>query len=108
MRVLTSRELSILAGLPPAVAGHVLHVLAAVPGLTLTSGRRTVERNRAVGGVARSLHLSGRAADFAGSYVALVAGLTFASRFGRAGTASGPTQALIHNSGSGIHLHLAW
>lgn len=108
MRVLSPRECDVLASLTDATRGHVLNVLAAVPALHLTSGRRTRERNRAVGGVPKSGHLDGTACDFGGPSRALVAGLKYATRYGQAGTRTGPREALIHDAGSGVHLHLRW
>lgn len=108
MRKLTRRERSLLAAADPDVAEHLRHVMAAVPGLTLTSTLRTAQRNRAVGGSPRSLHLTGRAGDLAGRRDALDAGYAFATRHGAPGTHTGPREALIHDKGSGTHLHLAW
>jgi uncharacterized protein YcbK (DUF882 family) len=105
---LTARDRLALAGVTSSTYVHAAHVVAAVPALVVTSGLRSIERNRFVGGVPNSLHLSGRAVDFAGSSVALAAGYAYACRFGPPGSASGPTEALIHDSGSGRHLHLAW
>ena len=63
----------------------------------MTSGRRTVEGNRAVGGVARSDHLTGKAADYWGSdlgaVLAEVRGL------------QGHKKSFIHGDGSKRHVH---
>lgn len=63
----------------------------------MTSGRRTPEGNRLVGGVADSDHLTGRAADYVGpdleALLAEVRGLP------------GVRKAFIHNAGSGRHVH---
>jgi Peptidase M15 len=105
---MTLREQLILKGLTPHARAHVLHLMAAVPRLTLTSGRRTPERNRAVGGVPSSWHLKGRAADFTGhpSVLAQAARTARAQRI--TPRCTGPEEVLTHDSGSGYHLHVAW
>ncbi len=63
----------------------------------MTSGRRTVEGNRAVGGVADSKHLGPGAADYWGPD--LNATLAEVRKF------PGIKRAFIHNAGSGKHVH---
>lgn len=70
-------------------------------GLRVSGGYRTEERNREVGGAANSYHLTGRAADFVGSQTQMQAALRWART-------SGAKEALIHDAGSGTHLHVAW
>lgn len=69
--------------------------------LTVSSGYRDPERNAAVGGSPTSHHLTGRAADYVGSEEALQAGKAWALQ-------NGAREVLIHNAGSGRHLHVAW
>ncbi len=94
----------ILDGLTPHARLHALCLLAAHPGLRPTSGRRSVERNRAVGGVQGSFHLTGRAIDLSGGRGLLVA----AARTARAQRVShgctGPEEVIDE----GDHLHVAW
>lgn len=105
-----------LAEMEPHARQHVVHLLDKFPRLSLTSGRRSVERNRAVGGVPGSLHLQGRAADFAGRPDDLKAAYAYCVRGGRPGTPGGPTECLLETSGpqrtgggsTGAHLHVAW
>lgn len=70
-------------------------------GLRLTSGYRTSTQNSSVGGSPNSYHLSGRAADFVGTQAQMQAAQQWAQ-------ANGAREALIHNAGSGTHLHVAW
>jgi hypothetical protein len=73
-------------------------------GLRFTSGHRDHAHNRRVGGVPNSYHLrTGRsgALDFAGSARQMQAGAAWAR-------ANGAREVLIHNVGSGQHLHVAW
>lgn len=111
-----SNLVELLLGLVPDARQHCLHLLGAVPGLTLTSTRRTPERNLAVGGVKGSYHLSGRAADFAGSPDVLRRAEAFCLRGGPAGGPHGPRECFIEGTGpqsvggssTGEHLHVAW
>jgi uncharacterized protein YcbK (DUF882 family) len=72
-------------------------ILRRLPGLTVTSTRRTRSRNRQVGGVASSLHLSGRACDLAGTRTEQVAAVAMA-RLANAKEAVD----------EGDHAHVAW
>jgi uncharacterized protein YcbK (DUF882 family) len=91
-------------GLSEYTADNVVHLLAHNPRITITSGRRTPERNRAVGGVPRSKHLTGRAVDVVGDR----ASLEHTARHARApiGTpgGAGATEVLMESD----HLHLGW
>ncbi len=101
---LTHLETHILAGLEPHTRGHVLQLLARVPGLTLTSGRRTLARNRDVGGSPRSWHLRGRAADLAGTRDQIRQGYRQAQTLRLGAGCTGPEELLDE----GDHLHVAW
>lgn len=70
-------------------------------GLTITSSYRTPEHNRAVGGVPNSYHTRGSAANpQAFDFTPPSSVAAAAAR--RAGAA----EVLIHNAGSGLHLHV--
>lgn len=77
------------------------------PGLTQTSGYRTPEHNAEVGGVPNSYHTqldangNSRAYDFVGSAADMQNAAAWAKQ-------NGATEVLIHNAGSGQHLHIAW
>jgi hypothetical protein len=105
----TARERTILRGLTPHTRAHVLQLLSEAPLLRITSGKRTAQRNRAVGGVANSFHLAGRAVDLTGPLWDLhrAAGLAWALRIGP--TCTGPEEVLLEYSGTERqHLHVAW
>jgi hypothetical protein len=101
---LTEREREIIRGLAPHARLHAVALLAGVDGLRPTSGRRTPQRNRAVGGVASSFHLTGRAIDLAGSSSAIAAGRRAALAQRVTPGCLGPEEALDE----GDHLHVAW
>src|SRR5687768_296723 len=91
-------------GLTAHAALHLHALLAAHPGLVVTSGRRSPERNRAVGGSPSSFHLRGRAVDLAGSRAALAAAARTARAQRVTATCTGPEEVLIESD----HLHVAW
>lgn len=105
---ITVAERIVLESLGPHTRIHALHLLSHFPDLTLTSGRRTAARNAAVGGSRRSYHLRGRAVDAVGPPDVLRRAATFA-RTDRVGSrCTGPEEVLVHDNGSGLHLHVAW
>lgn len=69
-------------------------------GLRFTSGYRDPARNAAAGGVKNSKHLTGQASDFVGTEAEM-------QRAAAAAKAQG-AKVLIHDSGSGRHLHIEW
>jgi predicted HAD superfamily phosphohydrolase len=83
---------------------HVRALLAAVPGLRITSGRRTAERNRAVGGVPNSFHLQGRAVDLVGTTSARQTAARVARVQRVSPHCTGPEEVILESD----HLHIAW
>lgn len=77
------------------------------PGLTETSGYRDPQHNAEVGGVPNSYHTQldangdSRAYDFVGSAADMQNAAAWAKQ-------NGATEVLIHNAGSGQHLHIAF
>jgi hypothetical protein len=105
----SARELAILRDLTAHTRAHVLLLLGAHPGLTLTSGRRTPLGNRRVGGSPTSWHLQGRAIDAVAALPLLqeAANTAWAQRLSAGCT--GPEEVLLEDSGlPGQHLHVAW
>lgn len=102
-------NISSFSGTLETYAGHQfdsniisqVNYIATTYNLRVSGGHRTVERNAEVGGVPNSLHLSGRAADFVGTRANMEAALSWAR-------ANGAREALIHDAGSGTHLHVGW
>jgi hypothetical protein len=101
---LTAREVEILRHLGPHTRGHALALLARVPGLHLTSGRRTPSRNREVGGVPGSYHLRGRAVDLSGTRADIARGASEAKTIRIGPRCTGPEEVIDE----GDHLHVAW
>jgi hypothetical protein len=75
-------------------------VLGRFPGLRFSSGHRTEEQNRRANGVPNSKHLTGKATDFSGSEKEMQAAAEWAKSQG--------AKVLIHDAGSGRHLHISW
>jgi hypothetical protein len=84
-----------------AVLPYFQAMVRQFPGLSFSSGYRDPEHNRRVGGVPNSWHLRGRAGDFVGPMNIMRTAQAWAR-------ANGAREALIHNAGSGLHLHVAW
>lgn len=104
---LTRRNANLLAkrwGLTRHAALHAAELVRVVPGLHITSGRRSRLRNRLVGGVANSFHLEGRGVDFGGSRASIVAGVAAANEIRVSPACTGPEEVLDE----GDHLHTAF
>ena len=72
------------------------------PGLRLTSAYRDPQTNARTPGAAKnSWHMKGRAVDFGGSAKDMAAGAAWARKMGA-------REVLVHNAGTGQHLHVAW
>lgn len=84
-----------------AVIPKMQQLAAAFPSLRLSSGYRDPAHNAAVGGVKNSWHTRGRAGDWSGSARDMAAGAAWAR-------ANGAREVLVHNAGSGQHLHVAF
>jgi len=85
--------------------GRVIAYISKRWGLKFTSGKRSAAHNRAVNGIENSDHLKGTttnpgAADFVGSMSAMRAAGKWAEGQG--------WNVLIHNAGSGLHLHVGF
>ena len=75
-------------------------LMGAFPGLRFTSGYRDPARNKAAGGVKNSKHLTGQASDFVGTEEEMQQAAAWAKARG--------AKVLVHDSGSGRHLHIEW
>lgn len=76
-------------------------LLQANPGLRVNGGWRSAEHNAEVNGASHSHHLDGTAVDFGGTPAQMEAAANWAR-------AHGAREVMIHNAGSGMHLHVAW
>ena len=100
----TVLNLNALRGMTPHARLHAYRLLAVHPDLTVTSALRTVERNRAVGGVEGSFHLTGRAVDLAGSRLSIRAAARTARTQRVTPSCTGPEEVVMESD----HLHVAW
>lgn len=87
-------------GLQDSAKTGTQQLMGAFPGLRFTSGYRDPQRNAAAGGVKNSKHLTGQASDFVGSEEEMQAAAAWAKARG--------AKVLVHDSGSGRHLHIEW
>ena len=78
-------------------------IIAKKFGLSVSSSYRTPQHNAEVGGVPNSYHTKGLAFDFVGSSSAMSAARAWASRHPEMFK-----EVLVHDVGSGLHLHLAF
>lgn len=99
-------------GLTSHCALHAAALTRAKPGLRVTSGRRSAEENRRIGGSPTSYHLQGRAIDLAGSLSDLIDARAIARDQRVTAWCTGPEEVLLEGPNdphsTGLHLHVAW
>jgi len=86
-------------GLQPKAIWWATRMLNECGGLRVTSARRTVLQNLRAHGVKSSGHIVGWCVDFVGTRAAMTTAAAFARD-------AGARQVLIHDVGSGLHLHV--
>lgn len=101
---MTALELQKRYGLRPHTAKHAEAMLRAFPGTRVTSGRRSARKNREVGGVPNSFHLSGRGVDFVPVRKSWQAFIDYAWSLRVSRGCTGPEEVLDE----GDHVHCAW
>lgn len=87
-------------GLQPNAQTMSRALLAAIPGIRFSSGLRSEAANKAANGDKNSKHLTGHASDFSGTEEQLQKAAAWAKSQGG--------KTLIHDAGSGRHLHVTW
>lgn len=87
-------------GLTDTAKAGTQRIMGQFSGLRFTSGYRDPKRNAAAGGVKNSKHLTGQASDLVGTEEEMQAAAAAARAMG--------AKTLIHDSGSGRHLHIEW
>ena len=86
---------------PPAI-WFTTRLLNEVGGLRVTSAWRSAEKNARTPGAAKnSAHITGWATDLVGTEVRM-------QRARRLALGFGARQALVHDAGTGRHLHVDW
>ncbi len=91
-------------GLRPHAALHAAQLLGRYPGARVTSGRRSVDTNRRIGGSPTSFHLDGRALDVVVPRSQRIAFLRDARAQRVTPRCTGPEEVIDE----GDHIHLAW
>lgn len=95
---------SSLNELGPHSRAHAVDLLNRFPGTRVTSARRSLRENVAVGGAPNSYHVRGRAVDFAPPRERWREFLTAARRQRVGPHCTGPEEVIDE----GDHIHVAW
>lgn len=95
--------------LTPHAGLHLAVLLRSSPGLYVTGGSRTPERNKQVGGSVNSWHLKRRAVDLGGPLQSLLDARARVKRQRVTPACTGPEEVLLEYVGTRRqHLHVAW
>lgn len=95
--------------LTPHTGLHLACLMSRKAGLTVSSGRRTVEGNKRAGGSWNSWHLVGRAVDLTGGLQTLTSARVLARDLRVSDTCTGPEEVLLEYAETiRQHLHVAW